>query len=255
MTETENEVCYRVVDCRFDLTEPRLGQEHYRTGHLPGAAFLDLNRHLSGPATGDNGRHPLPDEANFAEAISAIGIDGRTHVLAYDDGRSGGAERLWWLLRHFGHERCGTLEGGLNSWRGPLASGEETFPRRDFQCRPAQGDTASREELQARLGDPGLTLVDARAPERYRGESEPIDPVAGHIPGAINLPWNGDLAGLDEVSQAEEVVVYCGSGVTACVILYELSKAGRDDARLYPGSWSEWSSLGLPVEGGQPDGS
>ena len=168
---------------------------------------------------------------------------------------TGGAARLWWLLRHFGHDDVAVLAGGIGAWLGPLRAGEEELEPAEFVPRPREGDTIDAEALAARLGDGKLVVVDARAPERYRGDVEPIDPVAGHIPGARNVPYT-DAADLPpDVVEADEVVVYCGSGVTACVDLLALARAGRDDAKLYPGSWSEWSSRGLPVETGRSRGS
>ena len=158
----------------------------------------------------------------------------------------GGAERLWWLLRHFGHDACAVID--FESWRGPLSSDEEEIEPAEFAPSERDDDTISAEELAARLGDPGLLVLDARIPERYRGQENPIDKIPGHIPSAANAPFTGPLpAGAEE---AEEVVVYCGSGVTACVHLLGLALAGRPDAKLYPGSWSEWEQLGLPLERG-----
>jgi len=151
----------------------------------------------------------------------------------------GGAERLWWLLRHYGHDDCAVLE--LDGWLGELRAGEEQVERARLTLRERRGDMIDAEELQSRLGE--LVLLDTRVPERYRGEVEPIDPVAGHIPGARNAPWNESLP---EIPNGE-LVAYCGSGVTACVTVHRLALAGRD-AKLYPGSWSEWSGLGLPAE-------
>jgi thiosulfate/3-mercaptopyruvate sulfurtransferase len=181
-------------------------------------------------------------------AASRAGIGEDVFVVAYDHGAAGAAARLWWLLRHFGHEDVAVLRGGLESWLGPVRGGEEEIKRAAFAPRPRTGDTIEAEELAARLGEPGLTIVDARSAERYRGETEPIDPVAGRIPGAVNWPYGTELP--PGIADAEDIVVYCGSGVTACVGLLDLAKAGRPDAKLYPGSWSEWCSRGLPVERG-----
>ncbi len=161
---------------------------------------------------------------------------------------NGGAARLWWLLRHFGHDDVAVLDGGIGAWLGPLRSGAEDVEPVEFTPRPAADDTIEADELAARLGEPGLTVVDARLPERYRGEVEPIDPVAGRIPGAVNAPFPDELppTWLD----ARELVAYCGSGITAAVVLLRLAQAGRDDAKLYPGSWSDWSGRGLPAETG-----
>jgi thiosulfate/3-mercaptopyruvate sulfurtransferase len=160
---------------------------------------------------------------------------------------TGGAARLWWLLRHFGHEDVAVLNGGIGAWLGPFSAGEEEIEPAEFVARPREGDTITAEELAERLGGGELVLIDARAPERYRGEAEPIDPVAGHIPGAVNVPFTECFA--QQLPEGEDVVVYCGSGITAAVDLLALARAGRS-GRLYPGSWSEWSSRGLPVERG-----
>jgi thiosulfate/3-mercaptopyruvate sulfurtransferase len=229
---------YQFVDCRWELGEPGRGRELYLAGHIPGASFLDVDEDLSGPP-GPKGRHPLPSAEDFARAASRVGIEAGVFVIAY--GNMGGAERLWWLLRHFGHDDCAVLE--LESWLGPLRSSEETVEPADFQPRARGGDTVSAEELAARLEQ--LVVVDARLPERFRGEPNPIDRVPGRVPGALNAPWNEQLPGLPE----GELVAYCGSGVTSCVTLHRLALAGRD-AKLYPGSWSEWEQLGLPVERG-----
>jgi thiosulfate/3-mercaptopyruvate sulfurtransferase len=171
-------------------------------------------------------------------------------VVAYDHGGAGGAARLWWLLRHFGHEDVAVLRGGLESWLGPVRGGEEEIEPVEFVPQPRSRDTVDADELAARLGEPGLVVVDARAPERYRGEVEPIDPVAGRIPGAVNWPYASSAEVPPELLEAQEIVVYCGSGVSACVDLLALAQVGRADAKLYPGSWSDWCSRGLPAERG-----
>lgn len=242
------EVLHRFVDCRFDLADGDYGRAAYRSGHVPGASFLDLETQLSGGKTGDNGRHPLPTAEDFARDMSAAGIGDGVMVTAYDDGTGAGSSRLWWLLRHFGHHDCAVLDGGLDQWAGRLRQGDEPSHRVPFAPTVRPNDTIEADEILSRVVDPALTLIDARAPERYRGEHEPIDPVAGHIPGAINVPFLGDLAFGDDVLEADEIAVYCGSGVSASVVLFALAQHGRDDARLYPGSWSEWASRGLPVE-------
>jgi len=232
-------VLYQFVDCRWVLGDPGRGQELYLESHIPGASFLDVEQDLSsqpGPA----GRHPLPSEAQFVEAAGRAGIGDGVFVVAY--GTLGGAERLWWLLRHYGHEDCAVIE--LDGWLGPLRVGQEKIEPQEFTPRERSGDTIGADELQQRLQE--LVLLDARIPERYRGEVEPIDPVAGHIPGALNAPWNQPLPALP----GGELVAYCGSGVTACVLVHRLALAGRD-AKLYPGSWSEWSGRGLPAQRGE----
>ena len=229
---------YQFVDCRWELGNPGRGRELYLAGHIPGASFLDVEADLSSPP-GAGGRHPLPGQEQFADAARRAGIGDKVFVVAY--GSMGGAERLWWLLRHFGHDDCAVLD--LAGWLGELRPGEEEVAPTEFTPHPRGGDTIEAEELQRRLNE--LVLLDARVPERYRGDVEPIDPVAGHIPGARNAPWNEPTPEIPE----GDVVAYCGSGVTACVIVHRLALAGRD-ARLYPGSWSEWSGRGLPFERG-----
>jgi thiosulfate/3-mercaptopyruvate sulfurtransferase len=224
----------RFVDCR-----PR---DAYLAGHVPGAAHADPERDLTGDDGG--GRHPLPRAEAFSAWASRAGIGPDTLVVGYDDG-TGWAARLWWLLRHFGHDAAGVIR--FDAWHGPLATGEEEIAAAAFEARPRTGDTAAAAELLERLGDEALTLVDARAPERWRGETEPIDPVAGRIPGARNRYFLDESPLPQELLDAPGLVVYCGSGVTACAVLHELHLAGRDDARLYPGSFSEWYALG-PVE-------
>lgn len=225
----------RLVDVR-----PR---DEYLAGHVPGAVHVDQETELTGDVGG--GRHPLPRPEAFAAAASRAGIDGTTFVLACDAG-DGWAQRLWWLLRHHGHDGCGTID--LRAYTGPLTEGEEVAEAASFEPRLREGDTIDADELLARLEDPDLVLVDARAPSRWRGEHEPIDRIAGRIPGARNAFYEEPLP--DGLLDAPELVVYCGSGVTACVPLQQLILAGREDARLYPGSWSDWSTRGLPVERG-----
>jgi thiosulfate/3-mercaptopyruvate sulfurtransferase len=229
-------VRYQFVDCRWELGNPERGRELYRAGHIPGASFLDVDTDLSAPP-GPRGRHPLPDADTFAAAAGDAGIGEGVFVVAY--GTMGGAERLWWLLRHFGHDTCAVID--LDAWRGPLSTGDEVAEQAHFKPRLRRGDTIGAAELERRRGD--LVVVDARTPSRYRGEPNPIDRVPGRIPGAINAPWNEPLP---EVPDGD-VVAYCGSGVTATAVLHRLALAGRS-GRLYAGSWSEWEQLGLPVE-------
>lgn len=275
----------RVVDCRYRLGEPGAGELLWREGHVPGAAFLDLDRDLAG-RPGERGRHPLPDADQFEAAARRAGIGPDTLVVAYDEAAEGGAARLWWLLRLFGHKAVTVLDGGLRGWReagGELRSGEEQIEPGDFKAVPPTSAPATAEELApatatgAEAPRAGATaaepwaggrrrpvLLDARVPERYRGEVEPIDPVAGRIPGALNIPF-GELAPEgrflppDElrarfeaagVHAGNEAVAYCGSGVTASVLVLAAEVAGIGETRLYPGSWSEWCARGLPVERG-----
>jgi thiosulfate/3-mercaptopyruvate sulfurtransferase len=228
---------YVFVDCRWSLDDPGFGRRAYLEGHIPGAVFMDVERDLAAPP-GPGGRHPLPSTDRFAAAASRAGIGPGTFVVA--SGSLGGAERLWWLLRHFGHDACAVLD--LEAWRGPLRSGEEMIEPADFQPRERTGDTIGRDELASSRNE--LVVVDARLAPRWRGEANPVDRVPGRIPGSLNAPWNAPLPALPE----GELVAYCGSGITACAVLHRLHLAGREGS-LYPGSWSEWEQdPELPVE-------
>jgi thiosulfate/3-mercaptopyruvate sulfurtransferase len=239
---------YQFVDCRWELGNPGRGRELYLEGHIPGASFLDVETQLSASPSTPGGRHPLPTVEAFARAAGAAGIGPGVLVVAYDQGMNGGAARLWWLLRHWGHEDVAVLDGGVTAWMGALRAGEEAIEPAEFVPEAREGDTIEAAELESRLEDDRLTIVDARVPERYRGEVEPIDPVAGHIPGARNAPFADEVTA--DLLEADELVAYCGSGITAAVVLLRLAQAGRDDAKLYPGSWSDWVGRGLPVETG-----
>jgi thiosulfate/3-mercaptopyruvate sulfurtransferase len=240
----------RFADCRYDLADPPAARARYLEGHIPGAAFLDLEADLSDMSVPPDvgGRHPLPSAEQFAAAAGRAGIGPDTLVVAYDEGMTGGAARLWWLLRHFGHEHAAVLDGGLGIWLGPLAQGEETIEPAVFTPYERSDDLITTEEILERLGDPGLTLVDARPADRYRGEALGLDPVAGHIPGAISVPLSNGGQMQAPVLEAEDIACYCGSGVAAAATVLALHRAGRTDARLYAGSWSEWSRKGLPAE-------
>lgn len=231
------------VDCRWELHDPDAGRRQYLAGHIPCASFLDLDADLSDLSVPDAGRHPLPSAERFAAAAGRAGIGAGVLVVAY--GSLGGAERLWWLLRHFGHDDCAVLVGGIDAWGGELRAGEEEVEPCDFVPRERDGDTIVAEELARRLADPSLALVDARGAARWRGEPNELDDPSGRIPGAANAPWSEQLPELPQ----GELVAYCGSGVTACVTLHRAWLAGRE-GRLYPGSWSEWSQRGLPLERG-----
>jgi thiosulfate/3-mercaptopyruvate sulfurtransferase len=231
------------VDCRWELGAPGRGRELYRAGHIPGASYLDVDEDLSDVSVADAGRHPLPSAERFAAAASRAGIGAGTLAVAY--GSLGGAERLWWLLRHFGHDDCAVLLGGLDAWGGPLRAGEEAVEPASFVPRERADDTVSAAELARRLADRALVLVDARPAPRWRGEPNPIDDPPGRIPGALNAPWAEPQPELPD----GELVAYCGSGVTACVVLHRAWLRGRE-GKLYPGSWSEWSTRGLPIERG-----
>jgi thiosulfate/3-mercaptopyruvate sulfurtransferase len=253
-----------IVDCRFTLAAPGIGRMDWLAGHVPGAAFLDVDTDLSAEP-GERGRHPLPEAAAFESAARSAGIGERSKVVAYDESGEGGAARLWWLLRHFGHDAVAVLDGGLRGWRsggGALETGPIRVEPGDFVARPREGDTVGANEAGA-----APLLLDARAPERYRGEVEPVDPVAGHIPGAVNLPATELAPGGRFLPPTElraalvragaapgvDAVAYCGSGVSACTIVLATEVADLGPARLYPGSWSEWSRAGRPVERGRRD--
>jgi thiosulfate/3-mercaptopyruvate sulfurtransferase len=226
---------YQFVDCRWELGNPGRGRELYLAGHVPGASFLDVDADLSSEP-GERGRHPLPDPDRFGRAAAGAGIGTGVFVVAY--GNMGGAERLWWLLRHYGHDDCAVMD--LDGWHGPLVRGDERIETAELRLRARDDDTIEAEEL-ARHHDE-LVVVDARLPERWRGEPNPIDKKPGRIPGALNAPWNEPLPQLPD----GELVAYCGSGVTATVVLHRLHLAGRE-GRLYAGSWSEWEQLDLPL--------
>jgi thiosulfate/3-mercaptopyruvate sulfurtransferase len=222
-------VTVRLVDCR-----PR---DAYEAGHVPGAVHLDPKTVLSTPTTDPSvgGRHPLPDPYALGAVFADAGVGPGTFVLALDEG-SGWAARCWWLLRHLGHDGAGTFD--LRSYEGPLETDEPRVERAPFAAHVRDDDTIGAAEIRERLGDPSLVLLDARAPERWRGDVEPLDPVAGRIPGARNAHFVDPLPA--DVLDAPELAVYCGSGVSAAPVVLRLVLAGRDDARLYPGSFSEW---------------
>jgi thiosulfate/3-mercaptopyruvate sulfurtransferase len=250
---------WRVVDCRFDLANPAAGEAAFAAGHVAGAVYAHLDRDLSAPRTERSGRHPLPEPDAAAATFGRLGIDSRTQVVAYDDSAGMYAARLWWMLRWLGHERVAVLDGGLAAWRAagfPLVVEATAVARREFVPRPRERALVNADELDGLLEGIACLLLDARAPERYEGRTEPLDPKAGHVPGARNHPYVRNLgpdgrflpaAELRERLLARlhgrapsEVVSMCGSGVTACHTLLALEVAGLPGGRLYPGSWSEW---------------
>src|SRR5436190_20484933 len=262
-----------VVDCRFALDDTSWGEREYETRHIPGAAYAHLDRDLSGPKSGTNGRHPLPDPGALAATFGRLGITRDVQVVAYDQDTGMFASRLWWLLRWLGHEAVAVLDGGFAKWIAegrPTTSGDDQRAAPAFIGTPRSDLSMNADEVAAVMHAPDWRLVDARAPERFRGETEPIDKVAGHIPGAVNhfFKWNLDerstFRPADAVRQRlrdsigdirpDHIVVYCGSGVTACHNLLALEHAGLHGAKLYPGSWSEWSAdPALPMELGEKD--
>lgn len=252
-----------VVDCRFALSDPSLGRQQYAEAHIPGAYFLDLNQDLSSPVKQHGGRHPLPDPDGLAARLTAIGVKSgdpqtATLVVAYDDSRFAFAARLWWLLRYLGHDRVALLDGGWRAWTaaGYPVTCEIAHPQPGNFVPSIRSDwVVTIDTVKALSQSPDVVLVDSREGERYRGEREPIDPIAGHIPGAVNYPWQevttteGYIQPLEvlhqrwaELANAKEILVYCGSGVTACVNLLALHIAGLEGGKLYAGSWSDWCS-------------
>jgi thiosulfate/3-mercaptopyruvate sulfurtransferase len=269
-----NDPGYVVIDCRFKLDDEAWGEREYALGHIPGAVYAHLNRDLSGPRTGTNGRHPLPDPLVLAETFARLGVgkdDDRTlQVVAYDQDNGSFASRLWWLSRWLGHDAVAVLDGGFAKWSSesrPTRRGTEEQPRREFRAAPRGELVVTASQVSAMLRRSDWRLLDARAPERYRGETEPIDKIPGHIPGAVNHFFEGNLnehgtfRAADELRtkigasageiRADHIVCYCGSGVTACHNLLAMEHAGMPGAKLYPGSWSEWSAdPARPVERG-----
>jgi thiosulfate/3-mercaptopyruvate sulfurtransferase len=267
-----NEPAWAVVDCRFSLVDAEKGRRDYRAAHIAGAVYAHLDEHLSGPIVpGRTGRHPLPAVATFSRTLSAWGIGPETQVVVYDDGAGVWAGRLWWMLRWLGHDAVAVLDGDWRAWVSEgrsTRSGDEARAPSTFTPHQRPHLLATTEEIAGRLGEPSLTLVDVRVPERYRGEVEPIDPVAGHIPGARSIPFalntgpDGRFLSPEELraryatrlagAAPEECIFYCGSGVSAVHGLLALRHAGLGDGRLYVGSWSEWIADRVrPIETGE----
>lgn len=237
-----------LLDCRARLGEPDYGRRVYAEGHLPGAVHVDLDTDLAAPP-GAAGRHPLPDRAELAAKLRDRGLNDADQVVVYDDAGGAFAGRAWWCLRWLGHRAVALLDGGLQHWPGPLSTEPSDRPPGDFSLRPSLTRTIDADRLADSLA--ALTVVDARSRERYEGREEPIDPVAGHIPGAVCLPFQENLGGDGKFLDAEtlarrfeglgpEVVCYCGSGVTAAHNVLAMTIAGLAEPMLYPGSWSEW---------------
>lgn len=248
-----------IVDCRFQLADPNFGQESYSQSHIPGAYYLDLNRDLSSEVQPHGGRHPLPDINRLSQKFAGMGIvKNKTLVVAYDDSRFAFASRLWWLLRYLGHDSVVLLDGGWHDWVKqdyPVDNSIPELKSGSFSAQPNSDWLVDINTVKLAQNNDNLILVDSRDRDRYLGKREPIDPIAGSIPGAVNSPWkqvtneSGYLQSLadqqqlwDDYQQAESIIVYCGSGVTACVNLFSLTLAGFKNTRLYPGGWSDWCS-------------
>lgn len=247
------------VDCRFDLARPAAGEEAYRLGHIPGAVYAHLDRDLSSAITPTSGRHPLPSPEQFTATLRGWGVTSDTQVVAYDADTGAYAARLWWMLHWVGHSKVAVLEGGFKAWQAaglPIASGLPTRAPSNFVARPDRNAWLDAAQVAQRVRQSDWRLLDARAPERFAGAVEPIDAVAGHVPGARNHPFATSLAPDGRFLPAAQLrerfaasqagvadgntIAMCGSGVTACHLLLALAVAGKPGAKLYAGSWSEW---------------
>ncbi len=250
----------RVIDMRWSLADPTAGRDAYEAGHIPGAVFVDMDADVTGPNEG-KGRHPLPSREQFEAAMRRAGLNRGDKVVVYDDGGGSSAGRLWWLLKAYGHGNVRVLDGGIGAWRGDVEHGTQVPETGNWEARDIDASVFVRidDVPNARV------LLDARAPERFRGDTEPVDPIPGHIPGAKNAPWMSNLGADGRFLDAQTLrakyealgvergnaVVYCGSGVNACHDIIAIELAGLGPAKLYAGSYSEWSRTdGKPIETG-----
>ncbi len=252
---------WRVVDCRFDLVDVQAGQAQYDQGHIPGAVYAHLEQVMSGAKTGSNGRHPLPTRESLADWLGAHGIGTNDQVVAYDAAGGAMAARLWWLLRWLGHEAVAVLDGGWQAWQAqglPVSQDAPQITPTRFEIRPSLVGTVETADVVANLDSRAALVVDARAAGRYAGIGETLDPKGGHIPGAVNRPFADNLGADGRFKPAaalrddflrvlgertpQTMIAQCGSGVTACHNLLAMTHAGLPGAKLYPGSWSAWSS-------------
>lgn len=254
-----NDPDWIIIDCRFSLADTEAGFKAYRHGHIPDARYAHLDKDLSSAVTDFTGRHPLPNFITLVNKLGIWGIDNNSQVVVYDDVSGAFAGRLWWLLRCLGHENIAVLDGGYKHWQKlglPVTTTLPTIKPSVFRAYPSENTGLTALDVENGLAQKAICLIDARTPERYRGEQEPIDPVAGHIPGAVNRPFQSNLNnnGLFLSAEAlrnqfktligdknpQQVVHMCGSGVTACHNLLAMEVAGLAGSKLYPGSWSEW---------------
>ena len=248
-----------IIDCRFQLSDPSWGETEYQKSHVPGAFYLNLDRDLSSPIQKHGGRHPLPDISKLAEKFSQLGVvKHETQVIVYDNSRFAFASRIWWLLRYLGHDKIALLDGGWQGWQDADCPVESEIPQArtgNFSVESLPDWLVDIETLKAVKDRESIVVVDSRDRDRYEGKREPIDPIAGSVPGAVNSSWkqisneNGYLRPLPEQKQlwqdyqdVQEIIVYCGSGVTACVNLLSLDLAGFSNTKLYAGGWSDWCS-------------
>ncbi len=250
---------WRLFDCRHDLARPAVGAEAYAASHLPGACFASLDHDLSSPKTGTNGRHPLPSAAAFTSWLGKQGLKRGDQVVCYDAAGGTYASRLWWMLRWIGHDAVAVLDGGFPKWLSegrPVTAEVPQFAPSDYRTTANDALQVDAAFIEARLGKPGMTVLDARTAQRFAGQGETLDPVGGHIPGALNrfhaqnLGDDGcfkapdvlraEFSELLGTTPASQVVQQCGSGVSACVNLLAMEHSGLAGSRLYPGSWSEW---------------
>lgn len=246
----------RIIDCRFVLGQPAVGKEVYVSGHIPGAFYFDLEEDMSGPKKEHGGRHPLPDIAEFARKLAEAGVDENVKVVAYDDQGGAMASRFWWLLQYLGHSTVYVMDGGFSQWSAkgyPVTTDLPTVEVQMFKPNVQEQMLVGMEYVRERIGKEGTVLIDSREPKRYLGLEEPIDFKAGHIPSAVNHFWKDSLneqgmwksrqeqkERFKDVKDTDEILVYCGSGVTACPNILALKQAGFNSVRLYGGSWSDW---------------
>lgn len=262
---------WMIFDCRFQLDNPAWGRGEYDQSHVPGAMYAHLDDDLAAPKTGTTGRHPLPDPDDFVQWLGEHGVDADKQVVAYDQDGGMYASRLWWMLRWLGHESAAVLNGGWAAWNAagyPVSDERVEAKPATFKARVRDDLWLTSDQLVSALEANQVRLIDARGAPRFRGETEPLDPVAGHVPGAVNLPFMGSLDERGHFKDAQalkerfesvigdapasQVVHMCGSGVTACHSLLAMEVAGLEDSRIYPGSWSEWiTDPERPVETGE----
>lgn len=259
LTRNLNNPNWRIIDCRFDLNNRHAGFEKYNAGHISNALYADLKNDLSSPETATSGRHPLPAVPEITKRLGAWGIDSKTQVVVYDDACGSFAGRLWWILNWLGHERVAVLNGGLNYWEQNNYPTTKDLPQiqpANFIANPDMSMVVDTTRLEQLLASSNILLIDVRDPQRYQGLLEPIDKIAGHVPGAVNVPWKSNIdenglyltppqlssiyKNLIKDNTDKDVVFMCGSGVTACHSLVAMKYLGYEGAKLYPGSWSEW---------------